>query len=117
MHCYFYSDNPDVDIYGANLYNRHLQQGLASVTGRIHSVQQKAIIGSFANQTDCVESSPAECVSVLVCTGVFNNGHPTRMLNHNHRDFVADPHLKTPVITADNVLKAVQEIFSREQHS
>lgn len=115
------SDNPDVDVYGANLYNRHLQEGLASTGGKLVSVQQKAmgrLSGQEVDVTSCVvETSPVECKSVLVCTGVYD-GHPTtRMLNHNHRDFVADPALKVPAITVDNALVAVQEIFCRESFS
>ncbi len=85
------------------------------------AVQQKVAVRSSVQDvevTSCVvETSPVECMSVLVCTGVYDGHATTRMLNHNHRDFVADPSLKTPVITVDNALGAVQEIFSREGFS
>jgi len=59
-----------------------------------------------------------QCESILVCTGVYNHSdrHVAKppLLDHNHRDFIMDPQLKTPNTTVGDVLEAVQDVFRKE---
>ena len=50
-----------------------------------------------------------DCKSVLVCTGVFNEGN-----QHNHRDFIMDSDLRKPTKMVPDVYEAVKEIFTTE---
>ena len=130
----YFSDNPDVDIYGANLFNQTLHR-------RQNDVEN--------NQTECSNSTPdiqydpnafeetgpscmskeerdilgvKSCKSVLVCTGVFNgngdNGNidkTEQQRKYNHRDFIMDPDLKVPDKTVPDVLQAVKSIFATQR--
>ncbi|XP_052778307.1 haloacid dehalogenase-like hydrolase domain-containing 5 isoform X2 [Mya arenaria] len=126
---YCIGDNPESDIYGANLYNKYLQK-------RVHRVKKpiQQIIGSQAIELDDSDSEfesdiPAElsgmyadmCKSILVCTGIYCSsrdyvtyGRP-RTSNHNHRDFVLDPVLTQPRYVTQNVFEAVKLVFEKER--
>ena len=65
-----------------------------------------------------------ECMSVLVCTGVYSDTRSystgrasKRLLDHNHRDFIMDPDLKKPDMMVLNVYDAVTAIFEKEGKS
>ena len=130
------SDNPDVDIYGANLYNRYLQRRMErratnlpwrarSSSGQFHNTV--CIIEEEDEKIEAVEGPDqlflgAEvCESILVCTGVYSRAREQSaqqkrqlLLDHNHRDFSLDPELKKPDMTVHNVYEAVQAIFQKE---
>ncbi|CAC5402945.1 Haloacid dehalogenase-like hydrolase domain-containing 5 [Mytilus coruscus] len=134
---YCIGDNPETDIYGANLYNRYLQNRAFQlrskrkkrvVAGNSSSLDVDSdddeLISSVVNtiEDEELESNYAlNCHSILVCTGVYcssrdyvtyDNKKPS---NHNHRDFVLDPHLKQPNYVVQNVHEAVQLVFQKEQ--
>ena len=141
--CLPYRDNPDVDIYGSNLFNRTLQRTRAHVLEKDQNEQKHlATAGSvstaesvtlhddvhgdeppFAYTTD--ESTTNGVIgleksySVLVCTGVYNDSISyskikSKLLDHNHRDFIMDPELKKPDMMVLNVFDAIQAIFKKE---
>ena len=112
-----HSDNPETDIYGANLYNRYLR----SRAGR--AKKQRSSGGSSLDELVNweIETSTAEsCQSILVCTGVFdvNNDYTQHdAVNFNHRDFLLHPELKKPTFTVTNVNDAVNLAFELEGYS
>ena len=124
------------DIYGANLYNRYLEE---RVKGRSH----KAVAKMAATTTTTATASPQEgeldhpwagelalpsatsCKSLLVCTGVYNpsteaassssaNQHIRENVFHGHRDFRFDPELVEPDHVVLDVNEAVDLIFHKE---
>lgn len=62
-----FRDNPEVDVYGANLYNQYIQEYLKDKTaGTALSSRQVPTDYEFRPQ------SATECRSVLVGTGVYD---------------------------------------------
>lgn len=61
---FFLSDNPEVDIQGANFYKEHL----------INSAAQKRLHGRRLSQHDILADlrTTSKVESILVCTGVYN---------------------------------------------
>lgn len=55
-------------------------------------------------------------LSILVCTGVYNQEayDETSSINHGHRDMIIDPELKKPKYTVEHVLDAVKLVFDIE---
>ena len=130
-----FRDNPESDIYGANLYDRYLQKHLAS-----RKVVKKAVAQNIGSQVVEEVDSESEldidfdevkryrdtamfaqsCQSILVCTGVYSSSRDyvsygrARLSNHNHRDFVLDPQLTQPRFVTQNVLEAVKLVFEKE---
>ncbi|CAF3836298.1 unnamed protein product [Rotaria sordida] len=58
---YFIGDNPDVDIVGANMYNKILQQ----------AINLRTSISGYNLLLDSPLLSATSCESILVCTGVY----------------------------------------------
>lgn len=134
---YCIGDNPETDIYGANLYNRYLQKRNLQLSNR--KVKQAAGSGmsksidveddeDLLSSVNLMEDELADrnftqsCQSILVCTGVYSSSkdyvtydNTGRTSNHNHRDFVLDPQLKCPNYVVQNVHEAVQLVFEKEQ--
>ncbi|XP_064632832.1 haloacid dehalogenase-like hydrolase domain-containing 5 [Lineus longissimus] len=121
---YCIGDNPETDIYGANLYNRYLRSQLTrrrkkSQQGggvRETSIRSVADILDWENDYGTVESFE----SILVFTGVYssnNDYNPNDGVNFNHRDFLLYPELKKPTHEANNVLEAVKLVYEREGFS
>uniref|UniRef100_A0A670YD72 Haloacid dehalogenase-like hydrolase domain-containing 5 n=1 Tax=Pseudonaja textilis TaxID=8673 RepID=A0A670YD72_PSETE len=108
---YAIGDNLMTDIYGANLYNRYLEEKISRRSSKAH-VQAKAL-GATATR----------CTSVLVCTGVYNphtevpsdtRENITETVFHGHRDFRFDPALVEPKHIVSDVEAAVDLIFQLE---
>ncbi|XP_048343711.1 haloacid dehalogenase-like hydrolase domain-containing 5 isoform X2 [Sphaerodactylus townsendi] len=130
---YAVGDNIMTDIYGANLYNRYLEEN--SRAGSKACVQAKAAGGtgsSTVSQEDDIDNpweselasaSATRCLSILVCTGV-SNPHTevpsdtrksiTETVFHGHRDFRFDPALVEPDHVVTDVDAAVDLIFQLE---
>ncbi|CAH2276436.1 cat eye syndrome critical region 5 [Pelobates cultripes] len=98
---YAVGDNPMADIYGANLYNLHLQ----SQPGRME------------------DGRPQSCQSILVCTGVYGNQKEvppdpqesvTQTVFHGHRDFRLDPTLVEASYVVQDVGQAVDLVLKKE---
>ncbi|KFO85695.1 Cat eye syndrome critical region protein 5, partial [Buceros rhinoceros silvestris] len=101
---YAVGDNLMTDVYGANLYNRYLEED------------------SWENEL--ASAAAARCRSVLVCTGVYNphsevpSDAPetiTEMVFHGHRDFRFDPGLVEPDHIVPDVDAAVDLVFQLEK--
>uniref|UniRef100_A0A8C4XZD0 Haloacid dehalogenase-like hydrolase domain-containing 5 n=1 Tax=Gopherus evgoodei TaxID=1825980 RepID=A0A8C4XZD0_9SAUR len=106
---YAIGDNLMTDIYGANLYNRYLEEK-NSRKGSKGRIQAKVAAGT-------------SCRSVLVCTGVYNphtevpsdtRESITETVFHGHRDFRFDPALVEPDHIVPDVDAAVDLIYQLE---
>lgn len=112
---YCIGDNICTDIFGANLYDKYLQH--RRLDERL--LAQNPGCRSIDNIIAWTGLGGAEhCHSVLVNTGVFskeNNG-PKPTLEHCPRDFLpVESSYQEPVISSDNVLEAVSNIFAQER--
>ncbi|EMP38872.1 Cat eye syndrome critical region protein 5 [Chelonia mydas] len=131
---YAIGDNLMTDIYGANLYNRYLEEK-NSRKGSKGRIQAKVAAGTRSatisqddeiNHTWQNELAPAtvtNCRSVLVCTGVYNphtevpsdtRESITETVFHGHRDFRFDPALVEPDHIVPDVDAAVDLIYQLE---
>lgn len=125
-------DNLMTDIYGANLYNRYLEERLARKSGK--AVQQ-VLTGTGASvsqdedtdngwESELASPSATSCKSILVCTGVYNP-HMELLKDtkqciketvfHGHRDFHFEPALIEPGNVVQDVHAAVELIFEMEK--
>lgn len=122
------------DIYGANLYNRYLQERaarknpkavakVAAATGSATAVpQDEEPDGTW--ESELAPPSATSCKSVLVCTGVYNPNaevpsDASRCIKetvfHGHRDFRFDPALVEPDHIVEDVAEAVDLVFEKEK--
>uniref|UniRef100_A0A8B9GD70 Haloacid dehalogenase-like hydrolase domain-containing 5 n=1 Tax=Amazona collaria TaxID=241587 RepID=A0A8B9GD70_9PSIT len=105
---YAVGDNLMTDVYGANLYNRSLEEN--SRQGSKSWVQ-------------LASAAAAHCRSVLVCTGVYNphtevpldtRASIAETVFHGHRDFRFEPALVEPDHIVPDVDAAVDLVFQLE---
>uniref|UniRef100_A0A8U7M581 Haloacid dehalogenase-like hydrolase domain-containing 5 n=1 Tax=Corvus moneduloides TaxID=1196302 RepID=A0A8U7M581_CORMO len=101
---YAVGDNLMTDVYGANLYNRYLEESLRW-------------------EKELASAAAAHCRSVLVCTGVYNphtevpldtRDSIAETVFHGHRDFRFDPGLVEPDHIVPDVDAAVDLVFQLE---
>uniref|UniRef100_T1IVC9 Haloacid dehalogenase-like hydrolase domain-containing 5 n=1 Tax=Strigamia maritima TaxID=126957 RepID=T1IVC9_STRMM len=121
---YAIGDNPDTDIYGANLYNRFLTRRLESQKKSAKMVKMKNVAGAAVNKVDMILSSDLgvdsaegadSCESILVQTGVYNKDAGLETCNHSARDFLpVEEKLREASYTSENVHEAIDVIFERE---
>ncbi|XP_050020039.1 haloacid dehalogenase-like hydrolase domain-containing 5 isoform X3 [Alexandromys fortis] len=101
------SDNPVSDVYGANLFNQHLQMAKRGEEERGTGGQQK-------RQPSTIQS----CVSILVCTGIHSSQDPgsegAQLPFHGHRDFSFSLELLEASHIVHDVNEAVQLVFRQE---
>ncbi|XP_066183181.1 haloacid dehalogenase-like hydrolase domain-containing 5 [Sylvia atricapilla] len=130
---YAVGDNVMTDVYGANLYNRYLQE--SSRTGAVSLLQAQVSGGAGAAplpqpqdmgpswQKELAGAAAARCRSVLVCTGVYSphgqgtlgpGDSVTHSAFHGHRDFSFDPGLVEPDHVVPDVDAAVDLVFQLE---
>ncbi|CAF0887471.1 unnamed protein product [Adineta ricciae] len=95
-HIYFFGDNPDVDIVGANMYNCLLQQD---------SNNRKSISG-YDLMRDTNYFSARACESILVCTGVYD---PSKQPHPETEPW------KMPTTIQTDVLEGVKYVLAKEQ--
>ncbi|XP_045165956.1 haloacid dehalogenase-like hydrolase domain-containing 5 [Mercenaria mercenaria] len=137
---YCIGDNPESDIYGANLYDKYLQKRVIHTNVNVIKRTQQQTAGSQiidvdetdtdsdldSERTSALKDNSAEvyaksCQSILVCTGVYCSSRDyvtygrARSSNHNHRDFVLDPVLTQPKFVTQNVHEAVKLVFQKEK--
>ncbi|ETE64966.1 Cat eye syndrome critical region protein 5 [Ophiophagus hannah] len=131
---YAIGDNLMTDIYGANLYNRYLEERISRRSSKAH-VQAKALGGTRSAtvsqeeepenswENELASATATRCTSVLVCTGVYNphtevpsdtRENITETVFHGHRDFRFDPALVEPDHIVSDVEAAVDLIFQLE---
>lgn len=122
------------DIYGANLYNRYLEEK-NSRRGSKARVQAKVAAGTRSTtvsqddeisntwESELASATATSCRSILVCTGVYNphaevspetGESVTETVFHGHRDFRFDPALIEPDHIVPDVAAAVDLIFQLE---
>lgn len=117
---FFFRDNLDTDIYGANLCHEYLKEfhktsgdnGEKQLKSPYHQSKPNGI--SWLPEVKRVES-------ILVQTGVshqddskLSNGNAARFL---HRDTVYLPHLRRANHVVENIAEAVELILKQEQES
>ncbi|OWF41986.1 haloacid dehalogenase-like hydrolase domain-containing 5 [Mizuhopecten yessoensis] len=132
---YCIGDNPETDIYGANLYNRYIERRqeeqrlkvkVKNTAGGVAHLQDMDTDDDMEGLVHYSEDSETgrhfarNCHSILVCTGVYCSSRDyvtydsSQLSNHNHRDFVLDPELKQPKIVTANVHEAVKFVLQKE---
>ncbi|XP_037334210.2 haloacid dehalogenase-like hydrolase domain-containing 5 [Pungitius pungitius] len=135
---YAIGDNLMTDIYGANLYNRYLEERvarknpkavaqMASAAGPGAAVprgNEEEEGGNNLWESELALPSATSCKSVLVCTGVYNPNVEVppdashcikETVFHGHRDFRFDPALVEPDHIVQDVAEAVERIFEQEK--
>ncbi|KAF6030277.1 hypothetical protein EB796_011418 [Bugula neritina] len=122
-------DNPDTDIYGANLYNRYLQNKSKARHAEVSTIgkRSKMMLGAPAhvesgnmvheiNEEELLDSAES-CESILVNTGVYS-ADTTKLAYgtgvSSHVDFAIDEDLRQPNYRVTNVLEAVQLVLAKE---
>ncbi|KAG5835822.1 hypothetical protein ANANG_G00248080 [Anguilla anguilla] len=131
---YAIGDNLMTDIYGANMYNRYLEERTARKSSKaVAKVAAGNRSSATLPQEDDVDSaweselappSATSCKSILVCTGVYNphtevppdaNQAIKETVFHGHRDFRFDPALVEPGHIVQDVDAAVELVFQQEK--
>ncbi|KAK2151583.1 hypothetical protein LSH36_358g01038 [Paralvinella palmiformis] len=102
---YMIGDNIDVDIAGANLYQRYINAAAENKNCALSASRQPPNNGIFLPQT------VTEIYGILVKTGV---SFASSGITHSHRDFTLDSDILKPHIILDNVLDAIQYIIKNE---
>ncbi|XP_034393841.1 haloacid dehalogenase-like hydrolase domain-containing 5 isoform X1 [Cyclopterus lumpus] len=128
---YAIGDNLMTDIYGANLYNRYLEervaiknpQAVAQMAGSTTAVPRgEGSVNLW--ESELALPSATSCKSLLVCTGVYNPNvevpsdasHSIKeTVFHGHRDFRFDPALVEPDHIVQDVAEAVERILEQEK--
>lgn len=122
-----FRDNPNTDIYGANVYDRYLKKresqklqkkkkrkmAAAGGGGLSADVEFEEDDEDLISEEDGQANYASSCTSILVCTGIFSNSSSAS--HRNHRDFVIDPELVKPGHTTENVLGAVRYALEKEK--
>lgn len=129
---YAIGDNLMTDIYGANLYNRYLEEKnsrkgtqarIQAAAGTRASTVSQDVESSNGWEGELSSSTATSCRSVLVCTGIYNPHTEvpcdtreciTETVFHGHRDFRFDPGLVEPDHIVKDVDAAVELIFQLE---
>ncbi|XP_054398990.2 haloacid dehalogenase-like hydrolase domain-containing 5 isoform X3 [Pongo abelii] len=110
---YAVGDNPMSDVYGANLFHQYLQKAT-------HDGAPELGAGGPRQQQPSASQS---CISILVCTGVYNPRNPQStepVLGggeppfHGHRDLCFSPGLMEASHVVNDVNEAVQLVFRKE---
>uniref|UniRef100_UPI00398EA975 haloacid dehalogenase-like hydrolase domain-containing 5 isoform X3 n=1 Tax=Pristiophorus japonicus TaxID=55135 RepID=UPI00398EA975 len=125
-------DNPMTDIYGANLYNRYVQN-VHQVRVTANMAAGRALVGREegpeldpVHESELAGSTTQSCKSILVCTGVYSRHEEvpcdpsvsvTETVFHGHRDFHFDPSLVEPTFEVQDVNDAVDLVFREENVS
>ncbi|XP_036387439.1 haloacid dehalogenase-like hydrolase domain-containing 5 [Megalops cyprinoides] len=130
---YAIGDNLMTDIYGANLYNRYLEERTARKSKAVAKVAAGTRSSTALPQEEDMDNvweselappSATSCKSILVCTGVYNPRTEVppdasqaikETVFHGHRDFRFDPALVEPGHIVQDVDAAVELIFEREK--
>ncbi|MED6263329.1 hypothetical protein CHARACLAT_003490 [Characodon lateralis] len=132
---YAIGDNLMTDIYGANLYNRFLEERAARKNPKAVAKVAAATGSSTALpggeeeidsmwESELALPSATSCKSILVCTGVYNpnaevpsdaNRCIKETVFHGHRDFRFDPALVEPGHIVQDIAEAVDLIFQQEK--
>ncbi|KAK3601715.1 hypothetical protein CHS0354_016074 [Potamilus streckersoni] len=119
---YFIGDNPNVDIVGANLYDRYLKEIWQHRDNGNTPVSSLPLSRSIPDESDLYEQTVRSIKSLLVGTGVYK--HDTektatdddRDVYHGHRDIANEPELTTPSKFVPDVQHGIRHIFEVENY-
>ncbi|XP_013073010.2 haloacid dehalogenase-like hydrolase domain-containing 5 isoform X2 [Biomphalaria glabrata] len=114
---YFFGDNPNVDIVGANLYDRFIKRKDSNANSIDLPVSRLIPESDILNE-QTVES----CHSMLVGTGVYKfkpedemkSTSDTIEVYHGHRDIAHEPELSKPHKYVHDVYEGIDYIFRKE---
>ncbi|KAL3851957.1 hypothetical protein ACJMK2_015647 [Sinanodonta woodiana] len=118
---YFIGDNPNVDIVGANLYDRYLKevwQNRDNGNFTTNSLPKSRLI---PNESDLYEQTVRSMKSLLVGTGVYKQDTKKSTAEdaevyHGHRDITNEPELTKPSQFVPDVLHGIRHIFEVENY-
>lgn len=124
---YLIGDTPEVDIVGANLYQRYISRIRQRRINNDGSTKDPDLIDpelpdsrNIPAGANFSKQSIEEALPVLVCTGVYKQGQEQTLEGdeknyHGHRDFPYNPNLAKPHKICENVHEAIKYILEREQ--
>ena len=113
-----HSDNPSVDIVGANLYDRHIKK--KDNNANIFDLPMSRVIPVSEKLH---EQTVEDCHSLLVGTGVYRYDserisedcrESTNGTYHGHRDIKHEPELTRPHRFVRDVSEGIDYIFCKE---
>ena len=128
----FPRDNPNVDIVGANLYDRYVKKLLPCTNHDSRNNNSVSLVSREPLDLPLSREIPLgldlhgqtveECFSLLVGTGVYEHGteiigtgtDDQPAIYHGHRDIAYEPHLTIPHKYVHDVNEGIQYIFNRE---
>ncbi|KAL3851958.1 hypothetical protein ACJMK2_015648 [Sinanodonta woodiana] len=119
---YFIGDNPNVDIVGANLYDRYLKDIWEHRDNGNTPVSSLPSSRTIPDESGLYEQTVRSMKSLLVGTGVYK--HDTekaatdddRDVYHGHRDIANEPELATPSQFVPDVQHGIMHIFEVENY-
>lgn len=125
IHMIFYSrDNPNVDIVGANLYDRYLKRSWQNRdNGNMDESSHNdtlPVSRSIPKGVNLYEQTVRSMESLLVGTGVFKpeetstGSSPSDDVYHGHRDIMNEPELAKPSRFVPDVYHGIQHILKQE---
>lgn len=121
---YFVGDNPNVDIVGANLYDRYLKRAQqnrdnGNMCEDDHS-DHLPISRSIPKGVNLYQQTVRSMESLLVGTGVYKHeetnapGSPSDDVYHGHRDIMHEPELAKPSRFVPDVCHGIEHILRQE---
>lgn len=118
---YFIGDNPNVDIVGANLYDRYLKRTWSNRDNGNSDEESDDLPNcrTIPTNVSLRRQSVRSIESVLVGTGVFNLEKEKEKCKdddvyHGHRDILHEPHLAEPSQFVPDVCHGIQYILEQE---
>ncbi|XP_052780881.1 haloacid dehalogenase-like hydrolase domain-containing 5 isoform X2 [Mya arenaria] len=120
---YFVGDNPNVDIVGANLYNRYLQRTISNQENgntQDETSHNLPTCRSIPRSISMCAQTVRSIESVLVGTGVFDPNKKTGNddaddVYHGHRDIMHEPELAKPSQFVPDVCHGIMHILKQEK--
>ncbi|CAL1531709.1 unnamed protein product [Lymnaea stagnalis] len=113
---YFFGDNPNVDIVGANLYDRYIKRKDSNANSVDLPVSRLIPVSD-----ELREQTVQDCHSMLVGTGVYkykpeeeSSTEETTEVYHGHRDVAYEPELSKPHKFVHDVNEGIDFIFRKE---
>ena len=117
-----FSDNPNVDIVGANLYDRYLKKMWSNRENGNSDEESDTLPNcrTIPTNVSLRRQSVRSMESVLVGTGVFNLEKESKKskeeeeVYHGHRDILHEPELAKPSRFVPDVCHGIQYILEQE---
>lgn len=115
---YFFGDNPDVDILGANLYNNFIRRyrHVSGGSGDYAQEQRVSVADSrmFPSSAEILPQTARSIDAVLVQTGVYKPDARIRQRpSYCHRDFQGATDLVLPTFEVQDCLEGIQMILAQ----